>query len=216
MPTPPVTAVDFVALVEKSGLLSAEQLDAFRKRNEPLPDSSKLIAQQFVNEGLLTKFHAAHLLAGKYRGFILGQYKILQQIGAGGMGVIFLGEHSGMHRKVAIKVLPASRAADRESRERFYREARVVAALDHPNIVRAYDADKSAGEPPIHFLVMEYIEGESLDERMRRKGPLPPAEAASYIAQAAAGLQHACSTARGSSRSWTWVWPGSSRTPTMR
>ena len=192
MPTAPVAAADFVALVQKSGLLSAAQLEDFLKRNSPLPESPKQLAQQFIKEGLLTRFHAAHLLSGKHRGFILGQYKILQQIGAGGMGVIFLGEHVGMGRKVAIKVLPASRAADRESLERFYREARVVAALDHPNIVRAYDANKSAND--VHFLVMEYIEGESLEERVRRKGPLPPQEAASFISQAAAGLQHAHET----------------------
>jgi eukaryotic-like serine/threonine-protein kinase len=189
MPTAPVAAADFVALVQKSGLLSAAQLDDFLKRNAPLPESPKQVAQLFLKDGLLTRFHAAHLLSGKHRGFILGQYKILQQIGAGGMGVIFLGEHVGMGRKVAIKVLPASRAADRESLERFYREARVVAALDHPNIVRAYDANKSGSD--VHFLVMEYIEGESLEERVRRKGPLPPQEAASFISQAAAGLQHA-------------------------
>src|SRR5262245_8237407 len=188
MPTPPVTAADFVVLVKKSQLVDTKELDAFLQQHEPLPQGVKAVAQEFLKAGLLTKFHVGHLLTGKHRGFLLGHYKILQQIGAGGMGVIFLGEHIGMRRKVAIKVLPQSRAIDPESLQRFYREVRVVAALDHPNIVRAHDASRNND---VHFLVMEYIEGDSLEDRVRKHGPLQALEAAGYIAQAAVGLQHA-------------------------
>src|SRR6202044_480087 len=106
-----------------------------------LPARPKATAPKLVKDGLITPFHAKHMLTGKYKGFVLGQYKVLDQIGAGGMGVIFLAEHLSMKRRVAIKVLPPDKASDIESRERFYREARIVAALDHPNVVHEFDVD---------------------------------------------------------------------------
>ena len=164
------------------------RLDAWTAARVPLPDGADAVADALVADGLLTKFHAKHLLAGRARGFVLGPYRVLDQIGAGGMGVVFLAEHATLKRKVAIKVLPQQRAKDAELLERFYREARIVATLDHPNVVRAYDAS-AAGNA--HFLVMEYVPGENLEAVVRKRGPLPPGEAASLIVQAAHGLQHA-------------------------
>src|SRR5262249_16893527 len=94
-----------------------------------------------------------------------------------------------MRRRVALKVLPRAKADDPSSLERFYREARAVAALDHPNIVRAYDIDQ---EDKLHFLVMEYVDGASLQEIIKRKNaPMDPTRAAHYMRQSALGLQHA-------------------------
>src|SRR3989442_406990 len=93
-----------------------------------------------------------------------------------------------MRRRAAVKVLPTARASDPSALERFYREARAVAALDHPNIVRAYDIDQ---EDNLHFLVMEYVDGTSLQELVKKSGPLEPGRSAHYIRQAAMGLQHA-------------------------
>src|SRR5579864_6828273 len=93
-----------------------------------------------------------------------------------------------MRRRAAVKVLPAAKADDPASLERFYREARAVAALDHPNIVRAYDIDQ---EENLHFLVMEYVDGSSLQDVVKKSGPLELSRAAHYISQAALGLQHA-------------------------
>ncbi|MFM7150727.1 MAG: serine/threonine protein kinase, partial [Gemmataceae bacterium] len=107
---------------------------------------------------------------------------------AGGMGSVYLCEHMVMRRRVAIKVLPASKAEDPASLERFFREARAAAALDHPNIVRAYDIDR---EDNLHFLVMEYVDGANLQEIVKRTGPLEVHRAAHYIRQVALGLQHA-------------------------
>jgi serine/threonine protein kinase len=101
--------------------------------------------------------------------------------------VVFLAEHRRLRRRAAIKVLPTERSS-KESIERFYREARAVAALDHPNIIRAHDANH---EGKCHYLVMEYVEGESLKDYVERRGALPPREASSYIVQVASGLQHA-------------------------
>src|SRR5690242_9021234 len=80
------------------------------------------------------------------------KYRILEFLGSGGMGSVYLCEHVTMRRRVAIKTLPVSKANDSSYLERFHREARAVAALDHPNIVRAYDIDH---EGDLHFLVME-------------------------------------------------------------
>src|SRR5260370_4660525 len=104
------------------------------------------------------------------------------------MGSVYLCEHMLMRRRVAVKVLPAAKAEDSSSLERFYREARAVAALDHPNIVRAYDIDQ---DDNLHFLVMEYVDGSSLQEVIQRAGPLSPVRSAHSISQAALGLQHA-------------------------
>src|SRR5262249_3322697 len=97
-------------------------------------------------------------------------------------------EHKFMRRRVAVKVLPAAKAEDQASLERFYREARAAAALDHPNIVHAYDIDQ---DDNLHFLVMEYVDGSSLQEIIKKRGPLSILRAAHYIQQAAWGLQHA-------------------------
>src|SRR5205823_1453125 len=91
-------------------------------------------------------------------------------------------------RLVAVKVLPAAQARDPANLERFEREARAVAALNHPNIVRAHDIDE---DKSLHYLVMEYVEGDSLHNVVKKNGPLDPTRAAHYVAQAAAGLQHA-------------------------
>lgn len=118
----------------------------------------------------------------------LGPYRILQPIGSGGTGRVFLAEHQAMRRRAAIKVLADDAAADPGLLERFYREARALAVLDHPNIVRAYDVREADG---FHFLVLEYAPGRDLAVLLRDRGPLPVGEAVGYAWQAAAGLAHA-------------------------
>ena len=100
-------------------------------------------------------------------GTTLNQYRILREIGKGGMGEVYLAEDTRLHRNVAIKVLPAIMAADPERRERFEREARAVAALNHPNIVTIHSVEDAGGVP---FLVMEYVEGSPLGELIPRGG----------------------------------------------
>jgi len=116
------------------------------------------------------------------------RFRIVRELGRGGMGVVYLAEHRLMERQVAIKVLSKSLVENPATVERFQREVRAAAKLDHPNIVRAYDAER-AGD--LHLLVMEYVEGLSLAQVLQRRGPLPVADACAYIRQAALGLQHA-------------------------
>jgi WD40 repeat protein len=104
------------------------------------------------------------------------------------MGIVFKAEHRLMERIVALKTIHKSLTQRHEAVERFRQEAKAAARLSHPNIVAAFDAEQ-AGE--LHFLVMEYIEGTNLDQRVRSEGPLPVALACEIIRQAALGLQHA-------------------------
>ncbi len=116
------------------------------------------------------------------------RYRVLNQLGAGGMGMVYRAEHVMMGRTVAVKVMAQKYTANKTAVERFRREVRAAAKLAHPNIVTAYDADEAEGR---HFLVMEYVEGVSLDRVVNRRGPLPVATACHVVRLVALGLQHA-------------------------
>jgi len=118
----------------------------------------------------------------------LGEYRLLKELGRGGMGTVYKALHIQLDREVALKVMPEERLADREAVARFHREMKVVGRLDHPNIVRAYDAREVEGA---HFLVMEYVDGMDFAELVRRLGPLPAADACELARQAAEGLAYA-------------------------
>jgi serine/threonine protein kinase len=187
----PVTAAEFLDYIRRSGVVEPNDLDASLaelRANSKLPGEAKELAKALIERGVLTHFQADQLLRGKWRGFYLGKYLILERLGAGGMGIVYLGEHKFLRRRVAIKVLPLVFANDPWFRDQFYQEARAVAALDHPNIVRAHDVDQ---EGNLHFLIMEYVDGASLEEIVTKRGPLDISRAAHYIRQAALGLEHA-------------------------
>jgi serine/threonine protein kinase len=189
----PATTDDFLQLARHSGILETKDLDDYlSSRAESMPGTPAELADAMVRDGLLTGFQAKQFLKGKWRGFLIaGKYKLLEHLGSGGMANVFLCEHVSMRRRVALKLLPAAQAKDPGAVERFYREARAVATLDHPNIVRAHDIDHDGS---LHFLVMEYVDGSSLQDIVRKKGPLSVERAAHYISQAAVGLdaaQHA-------------------------
>jgi len=116
------------------------------------------------------------------------RYRILELLGAGGMGAVYKAEHRRMERHVALKVMSPDLMDRPEMVERFHREVKAAALLTHPNIVTAYDADQ-AGDT--HFLIMEFVEGISLAQKVQQEGPLPVAQACAYVRQAALGLQHA-------------------------
>jgi serine/threonine-protein kinase len=177
----------FLANLRQSGLLTAQQLAQAVSR---LPDSprARIVARALVEQKLLTKFQAELLLAGRTSGFLLGQYRILDQLGQGGMGRVFKAEHQTMNRVVALKVLSSQLVKTQKAQQLFQREVRAAARLIHPNIVTAYDANQIDNR---YFLVMEFVDGPNLDELVRSKGPLAIAQACDFMYQAAVALQYA-------------------------
>ena len=119
----------------------------------------------------------------------LDRYKILEELGAGGMGTVYLGEHTGIGRQVAIKVLPRTLADDEEFTQRFEREARVAGQLDHPNCVPVTDFGHL--EDGTNFLVMELVKGKTLTELLEEEGALPPERALRITRHVLRGLGHA-------------------------
>ena len=118
----------------------------------------------------------------------LRDYQLLEQLGQGGMGTVYRAVHVHLDRTVAVKVLPPERTRDPQAIARFRREMRAIGKLHHPNIVVAHDAGEADGT---HFLVMELVEGLDASRLVHQVGPLPVADAAEIVRQAAAGLQHA-------------------------
>src|SRR5262249_42453979 len=141
-----------------------------------------------VAAGLISQFQAEQLLQGKWRGFTLGKYKVLERLGSGGMGTVYLCEHMVVCRKVAVKVLPTSQASNPSALGRFSRQARAAGVLHPPTLAKAHDVDQEGQLPS---LVMDSVAGASLQEIVPRFGPLSAPRACHYIRQAATGLQHA-------------------------
>src|SRR6266480_2451053 len=117
-------------------------------------------------------------------GTMLGPYRIVDAIGAGGMGEVYRAHDTRLGRDVAVKVLSRSLTHDPESLRRFEQEARAAGMLNHPNILAIYDIGSEGGQ---NFIVSELLEGESLRARIRHS-PIPPRKALDYAAQIARGL----------------------------
>ena len=183
----------FLKIVARSGIIEERKLDRLvekvrAKLGGGLPANPEKLAKLFRKEGLLTSWHTDKLLAGKYKGFFLGKYKLLGHIGTGGMSSVYLAEHTRMGDRRAIKVLPKSRVADSTYLARFQLEAKAIASLSHVNIVHAYDIDN---EGDVHYIVMEYVDGLDLQQLVKREGAIDFSTVADLIAQGARGLQHA-------------------------
>ncbi|HEY4760313.1 MAG TPA: serine/threonine-protein kinase [Thermoguttaceae bacterium] len=189
-----ISTVDtYLDLVRRSGLVERDQLNAVlvdlqQQAGGSIPPDTDFVANKFVETGLLTRWQSENILEGRHKGFFLGKYKLLGHLGTGGMSSVYLAEHVLMQRRVAIKVLPKNRVEDSSYLARFHREAQAAAALDHRNIVRAYDVDNDGN---VHYLVMEYVEGRDLQQMVKDDGPLDYITAANYMLQAADGLAHA-------------------------
>ena len=118
----------------------------------------------------------------------LDRYSVDEVLGSGGMALVYRARDEELDRPVAIKVLADNLAADDAFRRRFLREARLAAQLAHPNVVQVYDSGEAAGRP---YIVMEYVEGETLAALIAQRGRLPPAEAVELALQVCSGLEHA-------------------------
>lgn len=189
MPPPPavIDRATFLRNLRISKLLTNQQYYLILEKLGNVQDTRE-IAKALATWKLITKFQARLLLHGRTTRFFLGPYRILDQLGQGGMGRVYRAMHQTMNRVVALKVLAPQVVNSDRALELFAREVQAAALLSHPNIVMAYDANEIDGR---HYLAMEYIDGPNLERHVRDRGPLPVGIACEIVFQAANGLQHA-------------------------
>ena len=189
------SAKSFLKILERSGIVPEDRLkgtlsELSKKYNGKLIKVDDL-TKHLISSGVLTRWHCDKLLAGKYKGFFLGKYKLLGHLGTGGMSSVYLAEHKLSGQKRAVKVLPRKKVSDKSYLDRFYREGKAAASLNDPNVVRIYDI---CNEGDTHYMVMEWVDGIDLYELVKKDGPLAFNDAARFILQAAKGLSHAHKT----------------------
>lgn len=185
------TVENLCGFLIRSKLMSPEEMKAMYQRWQAdardnigsLPHFIRwLTAQRYV-----TEYQAALLQKGQADDFFLGPYKVLDRIGRGRMAGVYKAAHATSGQVVAIKVLPPSRAKMPQLLGRFEREARLSLKLKHPNVVRSFQVGEAKG---LHWLVMECLDGETLEDVLTRRRRLPPPEAVRLVHQALLGLQH--------------------------
>lgn len=173
----------------RSKLMTPDEMQSMRQRwLAEARDAAQVTAflKWLVAKNYVTEYQASLLSRGHVDDFFLGEYRILERIGRGRMAGVYKAVHP-LGQVVAIKVLPPSRAKSGQTLARFQREARLSIKLRHPHVVRSFQVGETKG---IHYLVMEYLEGETLEEVLSRRKRLPPAEAVRLVHQALLGLQH--------------------------
>ena len=146
-----------------------------------------IVARELVYRGWLTPYQARELVRGHGRELVLGSYVLLERIGEGGMGVIYQARNWKWDTPAAVKVIRPERARDPSVVERFLREVRALAAIRHPYVVHALDADVEGGRL---YCAMEYVPGTDLGRLLQDRGVLPIDTACRYAAQLADGLRH--------------------------
>ncbi|MGE0606389.1 MAG: serine/threonine protein kinase [Pirellulales bacterium] len=186
----PLTISQLSDRLVESRLMSLSELAEFQ---QSIPaDRRTRDAQGLANELLrqkrLTEYQLRQIFQGQTKCLVLGDYRIMEKIGAGGMGDVFKAEHRRMSRTVALKILSDNLLQSKDALQRFEREVKAAARLEHPNIVAAYDAGCDQGT---NYLVLQYVDGQDLKSYVRDQGPLAVAAAVDCVAQAALGLEHA-------------------------
>jgi serine/threonine protein kinase len=182
------TPAELLAFLQEHQFLNPPHVLALGGPGSTAFADGQALALELVERNWLTAYQANQLLQGRGADLLLGPYRLLDQLGEGGMGQVFKARHVSMGRLAAVKIIPKARVSDPVAVGRFYREVRAVAQLSHPNIVTAFEVNQ-AGKT--HFLAMEYVDGIDLARLVQQSGPLPIPQACEFIRQAAVGLQHA-------------------------
>jgi serine/threonine-protein kinase len=182
--------LDLLSVIRASGVLGERQLAEIKSKviQGDYPLDSVALAERLVQDDILTSFQAKRFLSNRPQGLIVGRYIVLDRIGSGSMGRVYRAHHVMMDRVVALKIIAPEIASNERVVARFQREMKLVGRLDHPNVVRAFDADQIN---KVLYIVMEYVTGQSLGERLKKRGPIPIPEIIDFAAQAALGLAHA-------------------------
>ena len=186
----PLTVKQYVQILIDSGLMTLDEIREFR---DSLPAEKRIasvetLQRELVKQGRLTSYQASRVAEGRPKGLVLGKNVIVEKIGEGGMGEVFLAEHRVMKRPVVVKVLPEAAMESDYARKRFQQEVEAAAQLSHPNIVTAFDADQEDG---VHFLVMEYVNGDDLATMVEKNGHFSVQRTVDCALQAARGLEYA-------------------------
>src|SRR3954447_14837685 len=181
----------FWQVASQSGLIDAEGLtacfEAIAPEKRVAEQLDRRLARQAVQQGRLTLWQAQQIRAGRSSGFKINRYTLVDMIGQGGMGRVYLARDTRLNRNVAVKILSPERMNNPRAIVRFQREARVGAQLQHETLVRIYDEGEANGKC---YLVMEYIEGRTIGSMITEAGPLAPSTAARLTQQIAMGLEH--------------------------
>jgi len=185
-----ITAEQFGKALTASTLMTADEVRALWSAlsADERPKDGASFAKLLVEQKKLTSFQAAELLAGRGARLSMGEYVLLAEIGAGGMGQVYKARHRRMKRFVALKVMSSAAMRDQAAVKRFQREVYAAARLEHPNIVTAYDSGESGD---VKYLVMQFVDGGDLSDLVKKQGALPIDAAVDYIVQAAQGLAYA-------------------------
>ena len=198
VPKPKSAGQSLLSDLLTSGLILAEEWDALalatRAELSGQVDTKDVI-DLLLEYKVLTEYQAKRVESGHSFGLVLGNYRVLDRLGAGGMGLVFQGEHVRLRKPVAIKVLHPAFAEDSQMLTRFFREVRAVARLQHPNIVTALDVGE-VSSPELHhstlsYFVMELIPGQDLEHLVEAKGPMSIIEACNIVHQIAGALMEA-------------------------
>ncbi len=185
----PLDTVDsLIDALRTKPILRPDQVQELLAKHVPAHQDTQALARTLIRLRWITIYQAKKLVSGKADELVVGQYVILDKIGEGGMGRVFKAVQLSLNRPVALKVVRNSLLNNETALKRFRREVRSAGQLNHPNIVRVFDADQVGNR---HFLAMEFIEGVDLGKLVKDRGPLPIPMACSYVRQAANGLQHA-------------------------
>jgi serine/threonine protein kinase len=175
---------------ELARLLSAEEVDVLRERwlseKPDSPGDAGQFSQWLVANRVITEYQAGVLSRGHADRLFIGPYKVIERIGKGRMAGVYKAVHEN-GQTIAIKILPPSKAREPELLLRFQREARLAIQLEHPNLVRTLESGEQHG---LHYIVMEYLDGELLEETLNRRKKLTPREAVRVVYQALQGLQY--------------------------
>jgi eukaryotic-like serine/threonine-protein kinase len=181
---------DLLPVIRRAGVLRERQLEEVCAKVQAgaYPTDPTELARRLVQDKVLTEYQARRFLSNKAHGLIVGKYIILDKLGSGAMGRVYKAHHQMMDRVVALKIIAPEIVSNERIVARFQREMKLVGRLDHPNVVRAFDADQAGG---VLYIVMEFVPGQSLGQRLRERGPIAPADLIDYAIQAAQGLHHA-------------------------
>ena len=164
--------LDLLPVIRSSGVLGDRQLAEIKSKvlQGDYPLDSTALADRLVRDNILTMFQAKRLLSNRPQGLVVGRYIILDRVGSGSMGRVYRAHHVMMDRVVALKIIAPEISSNERVVARFQREMKLVGRLDHPNVVRAFDADQINR---VLYIVMEYVAGMSLGERLKKHGTDP-------------------------------------------